>query len=240
MAEPQRDDRSVHSARRRSMRGAPEYVGVQVLPAREGHDSVAVAACAAMRRSTASRLRRLPVRVGNSGSAGAPARSSSQGLRTAWVGLVSGTARCLRPLPVHETCAPVPRVRSPQLRLVSSETRSPAWRASTMSARSRRPSSAAGLVPGEGGGFCGGKEADLRLVVAFGRDGQDAADQRRVLGVAQRGVAEQGPDGGQPQVTGPRRVAAPGFEVVEEGGDDLVAEVVQVSSAGCLPAVACT
>ena len=73
-----------------------------------------------------------------------------------------------------------------------------------------------------------------RLVVALGGDGQDAADQRGVLGVLERGVAEQRPDRGQPQVAGPGGVAAVGLEVVEEGGDHLVAEVVPAERGGRL------
>jgi hypothetical protein len=71
-------------------------------------------------------LRRRPVRLGNSGWPGSPARSVIQTRSTAWVGVVSGTARCLRPLARQRTLAPVPRVTSPQLSPVSSETRSPA------------------------------------------------------------------------------------------------------------------
>ena len=82
----------------------------------DGHRRAAVAACSRTRRWTASVLRRRPVRVGNSGWSGWPARSVSQTRSTAWVVVVNGTARCLRPLPRQRTLAPAPRVTSPQLR----------------------------------------------------------------------------------------------------------------------------
>jgi len=48
--------------------------------------------------------------------------------------------RCFRPFPSQRTLAPAPSVTSLQFRLVSSETRRPAWTASSVRARSRRPS----------------------------------------------------------------------------------------------------
>ena len=69
-----------------------------------------------------------------------PRRSVIQTERTASVGEVNGTARCLRPLPSQRTFAPVPRLTSPQSSPVSSETRSPVCTPVSNSARSRRPS----------------------------------------------------------------------------------------------------
>ena len=50
-----------------------------------------------------------------------------------------------------------------------------------------------------------GEERDERALVALGRDRQDALDRGGVLGVPQRGVAEQRADRGQPRVAGADR-----------------------------------
>ncbi len=50
----------------------------------------------------------------------------------------------------------------------------------------------------------------------------------------ERGVAEQGPDRGQPQVPGSGGVAAAGLQVVEETGDHLVGKVVPAERGGWL------
>ena len=54
------------------------------------------------------------------------------------------------------------------------------------------------------------------------------AISRGVLGVAQRGVAEQGVDRRQPGVAGAGAVAAVVFEVVEEGADQRRVQVGEV------------
>jgi hypothetical protein len=69
------------------------------------------------------------------------------------------------------------------------------------------------------------------LAEAGGRDGQDLLDQVRVLGVAQRGVAEQRMDRGQPRVAGPRAVTAVTTQVFQEGPDEGGVEVVQAQVA---------
>ncbi len=63
------------------------------------------------------------------------------------------------------------------------------------------------------------RKVTIGLVEAFGRDRQHALDDVGVLGVAQRGVAEQRVDRGEAGVAGPDAVAALGFEVVEERAD---------------------
>jgi hypothetical protein len=83
-------------------------------------------------------------------------------------------------------------------------------------------------APGPGGSVAGGEQGVDLVVgeegdqVAFeplGRDGQDPLDRRRVLGVVQRGVAEQGMDCGQAVVAGAHPVAALGFQVGQERPD---------------------
>jgi hypothetical protein len=95
----------------------------------------------AKRRSSASRLRRSPRLVGNSGSEGCPRRSSSHVRSEAVVPAVSGVTRSLRPLPWQLMCAPVPRCMSPQSRSVSSEARSPVW-----TANGRRHNAEVGVI----------------------------------------------------------------------------------------------
>jgi hypothetical protein len=78
----------------------------------------------------------------------------------------------------------------------------------------------------------GGEEADQRAVVAFGRDGQHPLNQAGVLGVAQRGVAEQRMDRRQAGVAGTHPVAPIAFEIGEERSDELGVEIGQVEPAG--------
>jgi hypothetical protein len=65
-------------------------------------------------------------------------------------------------------------------------------------------------------------------VKPFGWDRQDPRDGFGVFGVGQRGVAEQGVDGGQPGVAGADAVAAVTLEVIEEAGDQWRVEVGQI------------
>ena len=55
-----------------------------------------------------------------------------------------------------------------------------------------------------------------------------------MLGVAQRRVAEEGADGGQPGVAGAGAVVALVFEVVEEGADQRGVQVGEVELGGLL------
>src|SRR6266702_4414221 len=71
--------------------------GVTCFPRSDGQAAQAVAVYLARRCSTASRLSRAPVRVGNSGSSGTPGCSVSQPRNTRTVSVVSGVARSLRP-----------------------------------------------------------------------------------------------------------------------------------------------
>ena len=75
---------------------------------------------------------------------------------------------------------------------------------------------------------------DQGLVVSLGRDGQDAGDHLGVLGVAQRCVAEQRADRGEPDIAGPGTVAPVAFEVIQECADQRGVQVVQVQLAGLL------
>ncbi len=99
------------------------------------------------------------------------------------------------------------------------------------------PAFPAPLVRGvdERGGFPGAEEAHGRLAEALGRDGQHPLDHSGVLGVAQGGVAEQGPDGREAKVAGPGAVVPFGLQVIQEGGDRLVVKVVPVEAGGGLP-----
>jgi hypothetical protein len=73
--------------------------GVRCFDWRDEHRCSATAACLATRRWMASLLSRRPVRVGNTGSSGRPARSTSQTRSVAVVECESGV-RFLTPFPV--------------------------------------------------------------------------------------------------------------------------------------------
>src|SRR5258708_24210665 len=88
--------------------------------------------------------------------------------------------------------------------------------------------------PGPGGAVGGGQQrgdlvfgevGDQGAVAALGRDGQHAGDDRGVVGVAQRGVAEQRVDGGQAGVAGGGAVTAHCFQVVQEPTDQRGVQV---------------
>ena len=121
-------------ARRRVIAAVCRSVcGETRLVLRDGHRSAAVVTCLASRSATASGLSGPPARFGNSGSVGSPRRSVSQSRTTRAVGRVSGVQRSFRPLPRQRRFAPGPRVTSPRVRPVSSETRSPVWTATSSS-----------------------------------------------------------------------------------------------------------
>ena len=64
------------------------------------------------------------------------------------------------------------------------------------------------------------------------RDGQHLADELGVFGMAQRRVAEQRAQRGQPGVAAAGGVPAAVLEVVQERGDRLGAEIVPVQVRG--------
>ena len=113
--------------------------GVTRLSLSDGHTLVASAAYFCTIRSTASRLRRPPRMLVNRASRSLPGRSANQERRASTLSFRSGVARSFRPLPMHRTCAPVPRTMSPQDRLISSETLRPVCSATTSRVLSRRP-----------------------------------------------------------------------------------------------------
>jgi hypothetical protein len=82
--------------------------------------------------------------------------------------------------------------------------------------------------------FVFGEVGDDRAVEALGRHGEDPADERRVLGMAQRGEPEQRVDRRQPGVAGARAVAAVVFEVVEERLDQRRVEILDLELARLL------
>ena len=96
--------------------------GVGFLAVMEGQVLAAVVACRVRMRLMASRLSGPPRGLGKRGSFGWPGHSFIQARRTLAVSVVSGVARCFRPLPVQVRCAPVPSTVSVRRRPVSSET----------------------------------------------------------------------------------------------------------------------
>ena len=93
-------------------------------------------------RSTASRLRRSPRLLTNSGSSSSAARSASQVRSACTLSFLRGVDRSLRPLPEHRTWAPGPRTTSPPVRLISSDTRSSARQPAARSGHDVRTKSA--------------------------------------------------------------------------------------------------
>jgi hypothetical protein len=73
-----------------------------------------------------------------------------------------------------------------------------------------------------------GEPGDGSPVVSFGGDGEHALDRGGVFGMAERGVAEQGVDGGEPPVAGADRVVPVDLEVVQERGDQRRVEIGDV------------
>jgi hypothetical protein len=78
----------------------------------------------------------------------------------------------------------------------------------------------------------GAEERDEAALEALGGDGQHPLDERGMLGMAQRGVAEERADGSQARVAGAHGVAAVALEVVEEGADERRVEVREVEPRG--------
>ena len=79
-----------------------------------------------------------------------------------------------------------------------------------------------------------GEVGDGAFLEALGRDREHALNDGGVLGMLQRGVLEQRPDGCEPQVAGARAVVAVVLEVVEEARDQRLVEVVPVQAGGLL------
>src|SRR4051794_29747373 len=75
--------------------------------------------------------------------------------------------------------------------------------------------------------FWFGEERDERTVVALGRDREHSLDQRGLLGVAQRAVAKQRADRGQPQVAGAGTAATRCLEMIEERADHGGVEILE-------------
>ena len=70
-----------------------------------------------------------------------------------------------------------------------------------------------------------GKEAHQGAVEALVGDGEYSLDYVGVFGVAQRGVAEQRVDRGQPGVAGAHAVVPVALEILEESTDDASVEI---------------
>ena len=150
--------------------------------------------------------------------------------------VVSGVIRCLRPLPWQETCGP-----GAEVDVADGE---PGQLGDAQPGLGGEQEQGVVAPAGPGGPVGGGEQrvelgfgevGDEGLVVALGRDRQHPGDHRGVLGVAQRGVAEQRVDRGQPGVAGAGAVAAVVFEVVEERRDQRGVEVgeVELARAAC-------
>ena len=116
------------------------------------------------------------------------------------------------------------RMRRP----VSSETRIPVWTASSSRAWSRRPvqRDLSGLASSASVSAAVRKHTRARSA-RWGRDGENASYQRRVLGVAQRSEAEERAHRGQPGVAAGDAGAPLVLEVVQEGADHRGVQVTE-------------
>ena len=195
-----------------------------------------MAAYLAIRRCRASRLSGVPRRVTNSGSLGRPPRSASQACRTVPVAAVSGVIRRFRPLPRQLTCAPGAQVHVAHGQAGELGGAEPGLAGQHQQGvvASPGPGAAVGRRQQRGDLFLG-EVGDQGPVEAFGWDRQHPLDDRGVLRVAQRGVAEQRVNGRQPGVAGPDAVAAVGFQMVEERADQWCVQVGDVQAEGGLP-----
>ena len=83
-----------------------------------------------------------------------------------------------------------------------------------------------------------GEERDGAFLGAFARDRKHALDQGGVLGVAQRAVAKEGVDRGEPDVSGAGGIAAFLLEVLQKRADRCRVEVGDLQARwrrpGCL------
>jgi hypothetical protein len=90
----------------------------------------------------------------------------------------------------------------------------------------------------QGVDFVVGEERHELALDAFGWDGEHPLDQRGVLGVAQRGVAEQRVNGSEAVVAGAHAVETFTLEVIEEGADRDGVEVLDGEFRGGLARLA--
>jgi hypothetical protein len=204
------------------------------LSSSDAHCCAAVVTWVATRRSTASRLSRRPVRVGNSGSSGWPARSASQtpdrlGLRGEWDGALLASLA----LDVDVAAAGVER----DVAAVEREQLGDAQAGLEREDQHRAVAAAFPAVLGwrvdQRLGFLRGEEGNFASLVALGGDRQDALDDRGVFGVSDGRVTKQRPDGSEPQVARPGAVAAVVLEVIEERRDHRLVELLPVQRRGC-------
>ncbi len=79
------------------------------------------------------------------------------------------------------------------------------------------------------------EECDESPFESLGRDGQDALDVVRVLGVLEGRVAEEAVDGSESGVACADTVLAVAFEMLQEGADERRVDVREVESRGRLP-----
>ena len=63
---------------------------------------------------------------------------------------------------------------------------------------------------------------------ALGRNREDAGNDGGLIGMFQRGVAEQGMDGRQPRIASPHGVCTVAFEVLEEPPDEWRIEIAEL------------
>ena len=208
---------------------------VTCLALSEGQLVLARATWWARRRSIASRLRRLPVMVGNSGSLGAPGRSPSQAVQDRFGGR-------------HQRCASFFAAFADGVHVGAGGERDvfagECGEFGDPQSGLDGESEHGVVAPAGPGALVAGAQQRVDLGLgevgeevafgSFGRDGEHALDGAGVFGVVQGEVAEQRVDRGQAVVAGGGAVVPVAFEVVEERGDQRRVEVGDVQGAGRL------
>ena len=73
-----------------------------------------------------------------------------------------------------------------------------------------------------------GEEIDFTPIVSLVRDSEDALKVSTALRIMKAGELAEGTDGGQAQVAGSRRIAAPLLDMVQEGADEVGIKIGQL------------
>ena len=205
--------------------------GVTFLPLSDGQRTRAMPTWRATRRCTASGLSRRPVRVGTTGQRRARRVRGRRAQHGDGVGgqghdpllaTLAGAAQVGTGAECDIAAVEAGELSQPQPGLNGDGEHGPV-----------APSFPTARVGGgeQRLGFVVGEEGDDGLVVSLLGDGEHPGDQLGVFGVAESGVAEQGPDGGEAVVAGPGRVVPVSFQMRQEGADDVGADVVEAQSA---------
>ena len=191
-----------------------------------------MAVCLATKAATASRLRRRPRLVGNSGPVGWLWRSVSQECSTETVWAVRGRSPLFPAFAVTTEVGSSPEVNVSAAQPGELGDSQPGLDGDHQQGVIAPADPAVAVGSGEQGvDLFGFEEGDVGALGAFGGDGEHPSDQRGVFGVFQRRVSVEGVDGRQAGVAGSDAVVTVSFEMVQEGPDERGVEIVEVEIA---------